>query len=113
MGLVKALGASPWRVFGEMSLEVVLLAAVGAAIGMIIGGAASLHLSLNGIDTTSFAGQIEMNGVVWDPIWRADFDFGRIVRTPLSLLPIAVLAGVYPAIHAARVVPVVALRRIS
>ncbi len=113
MGLVKALGASPWRVFGEMSIEVVILSALGAAIGMAIGALATLYMSANGIDTTAFGGQIEMNGVVWDPIWRADFDLARIVRTPLSLIPIALLAGLYPAFHAARVVPVEALRRIS
>ena len=54
MGLVKALGASPWRVFGEMSIEVLLLSGLGAVIGIVIGAAATLYFGANGIDTTSF-----------------------------------------------------------
>lgn len=113
MGLVKALGASPWRVFTEMTLEVVMLAGLGSAIGMVIGASVALYFQFNGIDTTGWADGIEMSGVVWDPVWHTRFDPVAIVEAPLSLLPIALLAGFYPAWTAARVAPVQALRRMT
>jgi ABC-type lipoprotein release transport system permease subunit len=113
MGLVKALGASPARVFLEMTAEVVILSSLGSLCGMLIGLAATLWFSVHGIDSTAWAGHIEINGVVWDPIWRTHFDLAIVIGAPLSLMPVAILAGAYPALIAARVVPVQALRRMS
>ncbi len=113
MGLVKALGASPTRVFMEMTAEVALLSGLGAAIGFVIGFAATWWFSVHGIDSSAWGGSFEVAGVIWDPIWRAQFDLEMMLNAPLMLIPIALLAGLYPAITAARVAPVQALRRMS
>ena len=110
---IKALGASPWRVFFEMTLEVMILTSLGALIGMLIGGTATLWLETHGIDASAWGGNIEMSGVLWDPVWRSQFDLGIVIGAPLSLIPVALLAGLYPATTAARVAPVQALRRMS
>jgi ABC-type lipoprotein release transport system permease subunit len=113
MGLIKAIGASPWRVFFEMILEVLILSGLGALIGTVLGAAVTLYFQANGIDTTGWGDGIEMSGVVWDPVWHTRFDLGIVISAPLSLLPIALLAGFYPAWTAARVVPVQALRKMT
>jgi ABC-type lipoprotein release transport system permease subunit len=113
MGLVKALGASPWRVFSEMTLEVLMLSGLGSILGMILGSAITLYFQTYGIDTSGWGEGIEMSGVVWDPVWHTRFDLALVLSAPAMLLPIALLAGFYPAWTAARVVPVQALRRMS
>ena len=113
MGLMKALGTSPFRVFAEMTTEVSILALLGASAGMLIGGAGTLYLQSVGLDTSSFLGQMDVSGVVWDPVWRSDFSWGRVLGATFSMVPVAIISALYPAIIAARVQPVVALRRMS
>jgi ABC-type lipoprotein release transport system permease subunit len=113
MGLMKALGTSPFRVFAEMTSEVAMLALLGAGAGMLLGSAGTLYLQNVGLDTSSFVGQIDVSGVVWDPVWRAEFGWGRVLGSTFAMVPVAILAALYPALVAARVQPVVALRRMS
>jgi len=51
-----------------MLIEVLLLSGLGSALGMLLGGLASYWFSIHGIDTSSFAGGIEINGVAWDAV---------------------------------------------
>ncbi len=110
-GILKALGATPWRIVRDVAAEALVLAALGTALGSILGLAGSYYLQEVGLDLSIFAGTYSVGGVAFDPIWRATISL-KIVLTPVVLmLIIALLACLYPAALAARLDPVKAIHR--
>jgi ABC-type lipoprotein release transport system permease subunit len=106
-GVLKALGATPWRIVRDVCTEAWLLAAVATILGALVGVGASLVLQRVGLDTSSYAGaETTIAGVAFDPIWRAAFRPAMVVRTVLPMWIMCVLAALYPAALAARLDPV-------
>jgi ABC-type antimicrobial peptide transport system permease subunit len=88
IGVRLALGATPGRVVRQVvrqSLKVIL---IGAAIGWGLVWIVNIHINRGG-----------------------PFDAGAFVGVPLVLLAVATLASWLPARHAARIDPMLALRR--
>lgn len=106
-GVLKALGASPWRIVRDVSTEAWLLAAVATTLGTLAGVGAALALQQVGLDTSSYAGaETTIAGVAFDPIWRAAFRPAMVVQTVLSMWLVCVIAALYPALLAARLDPI-------
>lgn len=92
IGIKKAIGASSGRILGEFMAEAIILSLLGSVVGILLGGGLS---------------------------WIGMAAFGASFRLPLEsilgLIGFSVttggLFGVYPAIKAARLRPVEALRR--
>lgn len=113
LGLERALGASPWRVASGLLIEVSMLGLLGAVLGGAVGIAGALVLETHGIDTRMWVDTtLEAAGMVFDPIWRAQLDWGDALTAPLALWPVTLVAAAYPAWFAARVDPVIAMGRI-
>lgn len=111
LGVLKAIGTTPWRIARDVAAEAVVLGLLGTFIGAALGGAGTWWLERHGIDTRGL-GETSMAGVPFDPIWRA-------VLTPSALLdPIVLMtltclvAALYPAMLAARLEPVRAMTRV-
>ncbi len=107
-GVIRAIGATPWRIIRQVSMEAILLTTLASIIGVIIGLGISLYLQVYGIDFSG-KGNLSFGGVVFDPIWKASVSF-KIVLLPVVLMFVtSIVASLYPASIAARIKPVEAI----
>jgi ABC-type lipoprotein release transport system permease subunit len=110
-GVVLALGSSPARLRRLVLLEALLLGAVAAAVGCLLGSLATWYLVEVGIDLKSFIPEtLEFGGVVFDPVLRATWDLAWMARIAGYVVGLTLLAALYPAIKAGRVTPAEAMR---
>ncbi|MGP1345865.1 MAG: ABC transporter permease [Phycisphaerales bacterium] len=94
IGLRKALGANPLVVLTQFLVEAIMLCVMGGVVGLILGQATTL--GLRAIPDFPFS-QAEI------PAWAIALAFGFSAG-------VGVVFGMYPAIKAARLDPIVALR---
>lgn len=106
LGLLKALGASPWRIVRDVALEAWLLAIVSSLAGALAGLAAGYALQEIGLDTSGLAGETTISGVVFDPVWRATVSVKAVLQPVFIMWGVCVLAALYPAAMSARMDPV-------
>ncbi len=110
-GILKALGATPWRIIRDVAAEATVLAGLGAVLGTLLGLAGTYYLQEVGLDLSLFADSYSVGGVAFDPIWRATIS-AKIVFIPVVLMMIiGLIASLYPAALAARLDPVKAIHR--
>ena len=110
-GILKALGATPWRIIMDVAVEAIVLAALGTVCGTILGLAGSYYLQEVGLDLSIFAGTYSVGGVAFDPIWKATISAEMVYIPVVLMLVIGLLASLYPAALAARLDPVTAIHR--
>lgn len=110
LGVLQALGLSPWQLMALVLVETVLLGGLGAVLGTSGGLVIDWWLVTRGIDLSSFTQGYSFAGVFFEPVMRGEFRPGRVVAVILAMLAVSVLASLWPAIRAARLDPVVAMR---
>ena len=107
-GIIRAIGATPWRIIKQVSLESFILTFVASIIGTIVGLSAALYFQKYGFDVSG-QGNLSFGGVVMDPIWKASVSLG-IILLPIGLMMLtSILSSLYPASIAARIKPVEAI----
>jgi ABC-type lipoprotein release transport system permease subunit len=107
-GIIRAIGATPWRIIKQVSLESFILTFVASIIGTVVGLSAALYFQKYGFDVSG-QGNISFGGVVMDPIWKASVSLG-IILLPIGLMMLtSILSSLYPASIAARIKPVEAI----
>ena len=113
-GMFLALGGRPWRIVRMIAIEAVLLAALGVALGTVLGYGFVIGTSGCGIDFASMGGaeleDLAFKGLnfpmrVFPRLELADIRLGLFAVVITSLL-----AAVWPATVAARLEPVEAMR---
>lgn len=109
LGVLKALGFSPFALLGLILLESVIQTAMAIGIGLALGIPGILYLSRVGIDLGMLAGT-SILGIAMDPIWRAAINTRVFMMPVLLLTGIVLLAVIYPAAKAAMLRPVEAMR---
>ena len=108
-GIIRAIGATPWRIIKQVSLEAITLTVIASIIGTIVGLSVALYFQKYGFDVSGGQGNLSFGGVVMDPIWKASVSAG-IVFLPVALLMlVSIVASIYPASIAARIKPVEAI----
>ena len=106
-GLLRAIGTRPFRLALMILLEAASLTIISSAIGIIIGLAATLAFRRFGIDYTG----IEFAGVVFqEPIYPV-FRLYQFTVYPALLFCFTLVIGLYPALYAALLKPVEAMRK--
>jgi ABC-type lipoprotein release transport system permease subunit len=106
-GLLKALGMTPQRVIREVLLESFFLLITGMAIGNILAFLSVFALSGTGIDLSALAAGAEFAGIsriLYPVIYSKD-----VIIANLVVLVLGLIVSLYPAVKAARFVPVEAL----
>ena len=107
-GIIRAIGATPWRIIKQVSLESFILTLVASIIGTVVGLSAALYFQKYGFDVSG-QGNLSFGGVVMDPIWKASVSLG-IILLPIGLMMLtSILSSLYPASIAARIKPVEAI----
>ena len=107
-GIIRAIGATPWRIIRQVSLEAILLTIIASIIGTVVGLSIALYLQEYGIDISG-GGNLAFGGIVFDPIWKASISI-KTVFLPVALMMLtSVVASIYPASIAARIKPVEAI----
>jgi len=108
-GLLKALGMSPLRVLTLIFVE----SAIQTAIAIVVGGTLAVpgmwYLAAVGIDVGMLGGT-DMMGVAMRPIWYGVYNANTLSGPLLMLVAIVALAVLYPALKAAWIRPVAAMR---
>ena len=107
-GIIRAIGATPWRIIKQVSLESFILTFIASIIGTVVGLSVALYFQKYGFDVSG-QGNLSFGGVVMDPIWKASVSLG-IILLPIGLMmSTSILSSLYPASIAARIKPVEAI----
>lgn len=114
LGMLLALGARPLRIVGMVVVEALALGVVGVAIGSAIGVGIVATFHRVGFDLAQLTGggpdQISFAGMSWSLRLYPSLAVVDLVRTFVAVVVTALVASAWPAIRAARLQPVTALR---
>lgn len=112
LGVLMALGMRPSSVVGLVLAEAGLL----AIVSLLLGGGLSIpflwYLAAYGLDLRRVLDSLSIVGVVLDPIWYGRHDLATYLQAGLGLALTAMAAALYPALRAARLHPVEAMRKV-
>ena len=107
-GIIRAIGATPWLIIRQVSLEAILLTILASIIGTVIGLSIAIYLQVYGIDISG-KGNLAIGGIVFDPIWRANVSLKSVFLPVVLMMLTSIVASIYPASIAARIKPVEAI----
>ena len=114
LGMVLALGARPRRIVSMVVVESLALGLVGAAIGVGIGGAIVAFTHRYGFDLAQLTGggptQLSFAGMSWSLTLYPTLGLVDVTRVVIAVVLTSLVASAWPAIRAARLQPVEALR---
>ncbi len=100
IGVRKALGATPWSIVSTLLLESTLVTAVAGYIGLVCG--------VGLLELVSFL--LRTFGVTLPYFLNPEVDFSVAITSILLLVGVGMLAGLAPAVRAARITPIEAMR---
>jgi ABC-type lipoprotein release transport system permease subunit len=106
-GVLRAVGTKPLGLFRLIVFEAASLAVLSILIGLALGFALTYFTSRVGINYTG----VEFAGVTFRELLYPVLRVGQFIEYPLWVFVFTVLAGIYPAVHAARMNPARAMRR--
>ena len=107
-GIIRAIGATPWLIIRQVSLEAIMLTFLASIIGTVIGLSMAIYLQVYGIDISG-KGNLAIGGIVFDPIWRASVSLKSVFLPVVLMMLTSIVASIYPASIAARIKPVEAI----
>ena len=109
LGVLKAIGFTPLKILKVIYLETAIQTAVALLVGVGLSLPMNYYMVNTGIDLSSL-GNISVMGVAWDPVWRSSVTVETYKGPTVSLLVIVILAVLYPALRAAFIKPLDAIR---
>ncbi len=110
-GLLRALGLGRQHLLLLVFCETLLLSVLAVIIGWVVGGGTHWWFSQHGIDFSALMPEgTAMMGTFMDPVVYTELSWDRVTQLTIIIFVTTLLSGIYPAIKAARVTPVEALR---
>lgn len=111
LGTLGALGMSPARVVAMVLCEAISLAAVATAAGVPAGLALDLWLARHGLDLSAFFPDYTWGGLAFSSVLRAEVRPEGVGAVVAGLFAVTLLSALWPAVRAARLRPVDAMRQ--
>lgn len=111
-GVMKAIGVSPWQVAVLIFYEAIIQSVAAGTLAVLFGVPVSLYYQDHGIDLSVISGGGTIMGVAFDPIMYCRLTASSVITPVIFLLIITALAVIYPAIKAAVIRPVQAIRHL-
>ncbi len=108
-GVLKALGVEPRQVLALIFVESALQTGLALVAGMALAIPTLWYLVEFGIDTGALGG-VTVIGATFATVWRASASPGAFITPTMTLVVLVLLAVIYPAVKAARISPVEAMR---
>ena len=109
LGVLKALGFGPGHVLGLIIIESTFQAGIAILAGLALSLPCLWYLTQVGINMGTLGG-MSMMGLAMDPVWRAAVNSSTFTSPVLTLVFIVSVAVLYPALKAAWIRPVEAMR---
>ena len=108
-GVLKALGVEPRQVLALIFVESAMQTGLALAAGMALALPTLWYLVEVGIDTGALGG-VTVIGATFATVWQAAVSPATFVTPTMTLVLLVLVAVVYPAVKAARISPVEAMR---
>ena len=110
-GLLRALGISRIDLMKLVVLETLMLSVIAVLAGWMVAAPMHLWFAHFGIDfSLIMEGNMEVAGTYIDTMVYSELSTQRVLQLTLIILGVTLLTGIYPAIKAARVSPIAALK---
>jgi ABC-type lipoprotein release transport system permease subunit len=110
-GVMMALGTKPRQIIKLVVQEAFVLGLVGIVIGSSIGVAATLYFASHGMNMSAWSEGAAALGMTSTMIYTK-LTTANLLISNISVLAVVMLVGLYPAVHAARLRPVEAIRHV-
>lgn len=114
LGMLLALGSTPWRIVQLVLIEALALGAAGALLGTALGGALVAIFHRVGFDFARVTGggpsEISFAGLSWSLRLYPSVSVEDVLRAVAAVMITSVVAAAWPAVRAARLQPARALR---
>lgn len=110
-GLLRALGLNRRHLMLLVFCESLLLSLLAVAVGWFCGGGTHWWFSQHGIDFSAMMSEgTAIMGTFMDPVVYTELSWDRVIQLTTIVFIATLASGIYPAVKAARVTPVQALR---
>jgi putative ABC transport system permease protein len=110
-GVMMALGTKPRQIVKLVVEEAFALGLVGIAAGTLLGSVATQYYARHGIDLSSFSAGAAALGITTSRVY-SELTLANLAYSDLAVLAVVLLVALYPAVHAAGLRPVEAIRHV-
>jgi len=107
IGVIKAIGSKPADLMRLVLTEAALLAVLGCIFGMLLAWAVGSYYSVHGIPM----GDYELSGIMLSDNINAALKPYQFTTYPAYVIVLTIIAAIYPARFASKIVPAEALQR--